>query len=300
VTILVTGATGNVGRIVVERLVEAGERVRVITRRPEAAVFPAGVEVRHGDLADPATLAGPLTGVERLYLFPHPETAREVADRAKQAGVRRIVVLSSGAVTAGLDTDFHLPVERAVEDSGLEWTHVRAGEFMLNRLWLWGESIRTEDVVRDPLPEQAGIPVHEQDIADVAVHALLDDGHAGAAYTVVGPEWITRREQVAAIAAAVGRDIRLERVGREEARELYRKMGGFAAANADFLLGFRDYGGRDIDPDAAPRRGAWDEGRPSMPTAEAVTGRPARTFAQWARDHAADLAAWGRSRSGRV
>ncbi|WP_329252950.1 NAD(P)H-binding protein [Actinoallomurus sp. NBC_01490] len=288
-TILVTGATGNVGRIVVEQLVEAGERVRVITRRPETAGFPAGVEAGYGDLADPATLAGPLTDVERLYLFPHPETAGEVVDRAKRAGVRRIVVLSSGAVTAGLDTDFHLPVERAVEDSGLEWTHVRAGEFMLNRLWLWGESIRAEDVVRDPYPDQGGIPVHERDIADVAVRALLHDGHAGAAYTLLGPEWITRREQVAAIAAAVGRDVRFERVGREEAREIYRKMGGFAAANADFLLGFRDYGGREIEPEAAPPSGA--SGWSSMPTAEAVTGRPARTFAQWARDHAADLTA---------
>jgi uncharacterized protein YbjT (DUF2867 family) len=288
-TILVTGATGNVGRIVVERLVEAGERVRVITRRPETAVFPAGVEVGYGDLTDPATLAEPLTGAERLYLFPNPWTAREVVDRAKRAGVRRIVVLSSGAVTAGLDTDFHLPVERAVEDSGLEWTHVRAGEFMLNRLWLWGESIRAEDVVRDPFPEQAGIPVHERDVADVAVLALLHDGHAGAAYTLVGPEWINRREQAAAIAAAVGRDIRFERIGREEARELYRAMGGFAAASADFLLGFSDYGGREIEPDAAPRSSAADQ--PPMPTAEAVTGRPARTFAQWARDHATDLTA---------
>src|ERR1700754_1029106 len=109
-TILVTGATGNVGRIVVERLVGAGERVRVISRRPEAAAFPAGVEAGYGDLADPATMGGPLSGVQRLYLFPHPATAQDVVDQAKRAGVRRIVVLSSGAVTAGLDKDFHLPV----------------------------------------------------------------------------------------------------------------------------------------------------------------------------------------------
>lgn len=285
-TILVSGATGNIGRLVAERLAETGERVRAITRRPQEAAFPPGVEAAYGDLADPETLTGPLDGVERVYLFPHPATAREVVDRAKRAGVRRIVVLSSGAVTAGLDRDFHLPVERAVEESGLEWTHVRAGEFMLNRLALWGGSIRAERVVRDPFPEQAGIPVHEADVADVAVLALLEDGHAGAAYTLTGPEWITRREQVSAIAAAVGREIRFERVTREEARDLYRRMGGFAAANADFLLGFRDYAGREIEPDAEPRDLPQ---RPPMPTAEAVTGRPARTFAQWARDHAADF-----------
>ncbi|NJP24800.1 NAD-dependent epimerase/dehydratase family protein [Microbispora sp. SCL1-1] len=295
-TVLVTGATGNVGRIVVEGLIRAGERVRALTRRPGEATLPPEAEVVFGDLADPATLAGPLSGVERVYLFPHPATAHAVVEQAKRAGVRRVVVLSSGAVTFGLDTDFHLPVECAVEESGLEWTHVRAGEFMTNRLELWGESIRTERVVRDPFPGQAGIPVHERDVADVAVLALTEDGHAGAAYTLAGPQWVTRREQVTAIAAAIGREIRFEQVGREEARELYLRMGGFAAANADFLLGFTDYGGREVEPDADADADA-DTGagaRPAperrpLPTAEQVTGRPARTFAEWARDHVADF-----------
>ncbi|GAB3144807.1 SDR family oxidoreductase [Microbispora hainanensis] len=293
-TVLVTGATGNVGRMVVEGLIRAGERVRALTRRPDDATLRPEAEVVFGDLADPATLAGPLSGVERVYLFPHPATAQAVVEQVKRAGARRVVVLSSGAVTFGLDKDFHLPVERAVEESGLEWTHVRAGEFMTNRLELWGESIRTERVVRDPFPEQAGIPVHERDIADVAVLALTEDGHVGGAYTLAGPQWVTRREQVAAIAAAIGREIRFEQVGREEARELYLRMGGFAAANADFLLGFTDYGGREIERDTDTDTDMDTDARPAperlpLPTAEQVTGRPARTFTEWARDHAADF-----------
>jgi uncharacterized protein YbjT (DUF2867 family) len=284
VTILVTGATGNVGRIVVERLLAAGATVRALTRNPGTAALPAGVEVAKGDLDEPATLSAALKGVERMYLFPVARTAREVVALAKEAGVRRIVVLSSGAVTVGLDTTFHLPVERAVEDSGLDWTHVRPGEFALNKLWLWGPSIRAESVVRHPFPEFAWYATHERDIADVATAALLEDGHAGRAYDVNGPDRLTCREQLRAIESAIGREIRLEVVTREQARALYVRQGGFAARNADFLLGFVDYsGGRQSDVE----RGAATT--VPLPTAEAVTGRPARTFAEWAHDHAAEF-----------
>lgn len=286
-TILVTGATGNVGRIVVDQLVASGARVRALTRRPEAAAFSAGVEVVRGNLREPETLEAALHGVERMYLFPVAETAEQVVARAKRAGVRHIVVLSSGAVTGGADTGFHLDVERAVEASGLEWTHVRPGEFALNKLHLWGPSIRAERIVRDPFPDTAWFPVHERDIADVAAAALLEDGHAGNAYTLIGPELISHREQVHAIADAIGEQIVFERVSARRAREIYREIGGFAAANAEFLLGFADYAGDETDPDAkltfAP------PSAPPLPTAEAVTGKPARTFAQWARDHAAEF-----------
>ncbi|MGI5149097.1 SDR family oxidoreductase [Plantactinospora sp. CA-294935] len=286
-TILVTGATGSVGRLVVAQLVETGVRVRALTRDPGSASFPDGVEVVRGDLADPTTLRSTFDDVERMYLFPVARTAREVVAQAKLAGVRRIVVLSSGAVTGGFDTDFHLPVERAVEESGLEWTHVRPGEFMLNKVWLWGPSIRAESVVREPFPDVAWCPVHERDIAEVAVTALLADGHRGRAYDLNGPELITRREQVRAIATAIGRDVRLAVVTPERAREIYRAQGGFAADNADFLLGFEDYSGNDSDPASMAELDLGAYG--PLPTAEAVTGRPARTFAQWAHDHAADF-----------
>ncbi|WP_344844059.1 hypothetical protein [Nonomuraea dietziae] len=116
--ILVTGARGNVGRLVLKGL--AGHEVLALTRSAPSA--PG--EVR-GDLAEPGTL--PLSGVEAMFLFPVPESAEEVVRLAVRAGVRRIVTLSSGAVTFGEDDSFHLPVERAVEASGVEWTHVRAG-----------------------------------------------------------------------------------------------------------------------------------------------------------------------------
>src|SRR5262245_27906628 len=135
--VLVTGATGHVGRIVVEQLVAAGVRVRAMSRQPSAA-FPPSVEAVAGDLLDPLGMTPVLADVDRLYLFPVAATAREVVAAARRAGVERIVVLSSAAVTSGADTAFHLPVEQAVEELGPEWTHVRPGEFMLNKLFLWG------------------------------------------------------------------------------------------------------------------------------------------------------------------
>lgn len=285
---LVTGATGNVGRNVVRQLVKAGEEVRALTRSPRTSGLPAGVQVIAGDLTQPESLADAVKGIDRMFLFPVPETAREVVSMAREAGVHRVVVLSSGAVTTGYDTNFHLPVEQAVEESGLEWTHVRPGEFAMNKLALWGPSIRAEGVVRDPNPDLTWCPVHERDIADVTARALLEDGHGGRAYTLNGPEMLSHRRQVELIAEAIGRPIRFEVVTRDEARENYLRQGGFAAANADFLLGFEDYSGgetdlqdlKEFDPPAAG----------PMPTAEEVIGVPAaRTFAQWARDHAREF-----------
>jgi uncharacterized protein YbjT (DUF2867 family) len=235
----------------------------------------------------PESFADALKGVDRMYLFPVAETAWEVVALARQAGVRRVVVLSSGAVTTGFDSNFHLPVEQAVEASGLEWTHVRPGEFAMNKLALWGPSIRAEGVVRDPNPDAAWCPVHEQDIADVAALALLEDGHCGRAYTLNGPEMLSHRRQVELIAEATGRPIRFEVVSRDEARENYRKQGGFAAANADFLLGFEDYSGGARDLQALKEFDPTATG--PVPTAEEATGVPARTFAQWAHDHAREF-----------
>ncbi|HYQ70036.1 NAD(P)H-binding protein [Actinophytocola sp.] len=278
--ILVTGATGQVGRHVVAQLVEAGCSVVALTRRADADL-PAPVEVVRGDLLAPASV--PFDGVSRMFLFPEPRTAREVVARAVEAGVSRIVTLSSGAVTGGFDTDFQLPVEQAVEASGVAWTHLRPGDFASNTLRLWGPMIRSSRVVRFAQPAAPSLAIHEADIAAVGVAALLSDGHAGRWYDLTGPALITRREQVAAIGEALGEEVRFEEVDAAEAREILRAQGGWAAANADFLLGFADYsaGGpsfEDVD---------WSAALTPLPTVEEVLGRPPRTFAQWARDNVA-------------
>jgi uncharacterized protein YbjT (DUF2867 family) len=283
-TVLVTGASGQVGRQVVAALVAAGVPVRAMTRRPEA--FAAdGVEVARGDLLEPASL--PLSGVRALFLIPEPRTPGAVVAAAVAAGVGRIVTLSSGAVTSGLDTDFHLPVERAVEASGREWTHLRPGEFAGNTLRLWGPSIRAERVVRWHNPDWRGLPIHEADIAAVGVRALLDGGHHGRAYDLTGPERISAREQVRAISAALGEEVRFETVTAAESREILIRQGGWAAASADFLTGFAAYSPAAEIP--AHSVEDWDAMLTPLPAVEKITGTAARTYASWAVDHAADF-----------
>jgi uncharacterized protein YbjT (DUF2867 family) len=257
---------------VVYGLLRAGESVRAVTRVPEKAGLPDGVDVVRGDLTDPTSLKPALDGVDRMYLFPVPETAEAVVRLAVAARVRRIVVLSS--VSAGypdgdLSGDHHRPVERAVETCGVEWTHVRPGEFMVNTL-NWAPSIRAEDVVRDPYGEATSAMVHEADIADVAVTALLEDGHTGAKYTLTGPESLTKVERVRVLAEVLGRDIRFEELTPRQARQVWIDRGVPAEAT-DWLV---------REPEGETVVG---------PTAEQVTGRPARTFAQWVADHRADF-----------
>jgi uncharacterized protein YbjT (DUF2867 family) len=287
--IVVTGATGVVGRHVVDGLLAAGRVVRAMSRRPEAAVLPPGVEVATGDLDQPSTLDTAFDGAAGLVLIAWPETAGEVVARAEAAGIDHVVVISSAAVTAGYDSTWHLPIEQAVQAAGLDWSIVRPGEFAINGLSIWGPSIRHGRFVIEPFPEQAGNPIHERDVADVIVADLLDPPRRGRIDTIVGPGTLTKRQQVAAIATAIGEPIELRHVTPDEARAFYRDQGGFAADNADFLFGFESY-------DGIP--GAVDEPHDaSVDPADAyrtltdITGAPARTYAQWAHDHATGFAA---------
>ena len=286
-TILVTGAIGVIGRAVVAQLIEADVDVRVLTRDPPHAQLPARAEIVRGDLNDPATLSPAFRGLDRMFLFAVPQTAREVVALACRSGIKRIVVLSAGAVTFGMDTEFHLPVERAVEASGLEWTHVRPGEFAYNKVALWGPSIRAERRVRYPNPDRLQVcPVHEQDIAAVATHALLDEGHVGKAYTFTGPGRISLRDQVQAIASAIGESISFEEVTIEEALRIAREYGGRTQETAEVMLGFIALYPR---PESASTPKTSTADRDALPTIAEILGEPARTFQQWAVDHVSDF-----------
>jgi uncharacterized protein YbjT (DUF2867 family) len=272
-TILVTGATGNVGREVVRSLREAGAPVRALTRNPAAARFPDGVEVVAGDLLRPESLVPALTGATALHLFAEPSTVDEVVALAKQAGVRRIVVLSSESVTDNPDDAYHGAVERAAEQSGLEWTHVRPGEFALNKVDTWAGPIRAGSV-RLAYPDAKNSPVHEADIGAVAAAALTGDGHAGRIYRPTAADVTTQREQIEAIGAAIGRPVHIELITPEEERDDLRQV-GYPDDLIDYIHDFL----------AATTVGPVE----ARPDVELATGRPARTFARWAIDHADDF-----------
>jgi uncharacterized protein YbjT (DUF2867 family) len=269
--ILVSGATGNVGGELLRQLLSEGVDVRALTRNPARAALPADVEVAEGDFSVPQSLGKALSGVEALFLMMSGNEAA-VAREAARAGVRRIVLLSTTAVQTRPDSligSVHRQAELAVEESGLEWTFLRPGQFASNTR-AWSSQIAAGDVVRTPYPKVALPAIHPGDIAAVARVALTRDGHAGAAYELTGPEAVTPVEQVAAIGQAIGRELRHEEITAEQARQqmLAYMPAEIVAASLEFLG----------SPTESETR--------ALPTVEKVTGEPARSFAQWARDNA--------------
>jgi uncharacterized protein YbjT (DUF2867 family) len=225
-TILVIGATGNVGQQVVSQLLATGAAVRAFVRDP-AAALPDGAEAVRGNLSEPETLEAALEGVGSVFLvwpFFSAEGAPAVVD-AIARHARRVVYLSSEGVRddAEEQTDpingFHADLERLIELSGLEWTFLRSAGLAANALG-WAEEIRPGgDVVREPHGAAARSPIHERDVAAVAVRALTKDGHGGQKYVLTGPEVLTKAEQVRVIGEAIGRPLRFEEVPIEEARQ---------------------------------------------------------------------------------
>lgn len=281
--ILVTGASGTVGSAVVPLLLERGAAVRALSRDPANRVFPEGVEPVAGNLDRPETLDGVFDGVDAVMLYPHPETAEEVVARIRDGGVRRIVLMSSSSVETDPEADtegnyghqHHRPVEEAVERSGLEWTHLRGGEFMVNDLDSYPDSVRAEGVIRAPHGDNPGVPVHEADMADMAAAALLEDGHQGRAYEVTGPEHITPAQRTAVISRALGREITFEHLTLAQARELWISQ-GVPPEICDWLL---------WEPDPEDEGVEWAPDEFVSKDYERVMGRPGRNYARWVADH---------------
>ncbi|AEN13029.1 MULTISPECIES: NAD(P)H-binding protein [unclassified Streptomyces] len=275
---VVFGARGNVGRNVAAGLLAAGEKVRGTSRTPAAGGFPSTLDVVPADLERPETLPPVLAGADKVFLYAKPEEIDAFVAAARTAGVRQVVLLSSVSVVMGTAEQnpiarMHRTVELAIERSGLDWTFVRPGMFATNALWWWGESIRSEGVVRLPYPDAQNAPVHEKDMAALAVTALTEPGHSQQAYTVHGAESLTLRRQVEHIGEALGRPVRVETVSVEQAREEFAKKAPASVAEA--LLGMW------AAADGVPA--------PVSVIVERITGRPAHTFAQWVADHADDF-----------
>ncbi|MEV6867591.1 NAD(P)H-binding protein [Streptosporangium subroseum] len=268
--VLVIGATGIIGRQVAAQLLEAGVEVRALTRDPETAGLPHGVEAVLGDLTDPRTLHAPLNGVEAVFLLWPFATAEGMSELLKVVAThtQRIVYLSSAAVR-----DHEQQVEQSIECSGLEWTFLRPHAFAANAL-RWAGQIRAEGVVREPYGAAAMPPLHERDLAAVAVAALVGDGHAGAVYDLTGPELLTQAEQVRLIGELIGRPVRWEEISpRVERQRMLLK--GWPPPVVDGIL--------DAQAEMVTR--PW----PITSTVEEATGVPARTFRAWVADHAGDF-----------
>ena len=282
--ILIIGATGNVGRQVLSQLPATGVRVRALARNPHTAGLPPHVDVVRGDLTVAETLDECLDGVDAVFLVwcATPAAVTPALERIVRH-TQRIVFLSSPYKTAhpffqrgqpNPVAALHAEIERLIETSGRQWTFLRPGMFAANALRWWAPQIRAGgDVVRWPHLAAPTAPIHERDIAAVAVRTLCEDGHAGLEYVLTGPQSLSQFEQISRIGGVIGRSLRPEEISPDEARrELLALMPAFVV---NMLLD------------------AWAAaiGQPALvtPTVAEITGAPARTFRDWATDHAAEF-----------
>jgi uncharacterized protein YbjT (DUF2867 family) len=281
--ILVIGGTGRIGRQVVGRLAGAGAQVRALARNPDAAGLPSDVEVVRGDLTVPESLDRCLEGIDTVFLvWTAPAGAVDPALERIAAHVRRIVYVSAPLKTAhpmfqkpqpNPSSALHLHIERFIESSGLEWTFLRPGMLAANAIGWWAPQIRAGNVVRWPYLSAPSAPIDERDIAAVAVRALGENGHAGADYVLTGPESLSLAEQMSTIGRAIGRSLRVEEMSSDEARREWAATWPKSVVNMLLL--------------------AWAAaiGQPALVTSTVaqLTGAPARTFLEWATDHAGEF-----------
>lgn len=279
--ILVTGATGTIGRPLVEALAGEGAAVRAVSRDPGKAGLPAGVEVVEGDPGRPGTVAPLLEGVTSLFLHPRAvgEAAADLLALARERGVRRVVVLSAVNVDddpseqpSRFQGDRNKEVEVAAAGSGLDWVSLRSATFAANSLLMWAPQVRAGDVVVGPYASFAEPLVHEGDVALVAARALLGATPPGVKLSLTGPQSLSQAEFVAAIGEVIGRPLRYQEVPAEAFRQGMIQR-GLPQPFVDALLARYDRG-------VGPAEAVSDQ-------VHKILGRPARSYADWVADHAA-------------
>ncbi|MGY4652103.1 NAD(P)H-binding protein [Mycobacterium sp. URHB0021] len=265
--ILVTGATGNVGRPLVTELAAAGARVRAVTRDPDHASFPAGVEVV-------ASAAEGLPGSSAVFLNSRAlgDELADVVEAARRRGVRRLVALS--AINA--DDDFsrqpsrfrgdrNRETEQLAADSGLEWVSLRPTVFATNFFGMWAPQLQAGDVVTGPFAAASTAPIVERDISAVAARALLTDDLIAQRIPLTGPQAFTNTDLVGVIGAVLGRTLSYREAPTEMVRQRFIGL-GFPAEFGDAYIAFL----------------SATVGKPALVThdVDKILDRPATTFAE--------------------
>lgn len=275
--IVVTGATGNVGRPLVEALAGANHAVTAVSRGATAALpTQSGVIPVAADLSDATSLEPALMGADALFVLVSGAGAHvdgpEVMQRAHNAGVRHVVLLSSQAVATRPESVAYAPLaalEEAVRASGMSWTILRAAGFATNA-FAWIPSIREQLAVFAPFGDVALPAVDPHDIAEMATVTLIDEAHAGQTYVLTGPESTSPRNRTEILGRVLGESLNFVEQSYAEARaQLVQFMPEPVADGTLAILG---------QPTAEERR--------VSPDIQHVLGRPARSFTEWAEQNA--------------
>lgn len=280
--IAVTGATGNIGKYVVEGLIAKGFVPRAIVRKHEnfADWESAGVEQKIADLGDVESLTKALEGTDKVFsLSPLVENFIEQGqvfiEAAKSAGIKQIVRSSSqGAdvnapITMG---KWHGTVEKMIEDSGLEWTFVQPASFFQNYLG-YADTIKNQNAFYAPLGDGKIGLVDVRDIAAVAVVALTENGHGHKKYPVTGGESLSCQHIAEIFSDVLGRKIRYVDVAEDVAREQM-----IDAEIPEWMVN------AVMELNRIGKAGYVAQVRP---TVEEVTGSKPRTFRQFAEENKA-------------
>lgn len=272
ISVVVTGATGNVGRPLVTELAAAGVDVRAVTRRPDTADLPPGVTTFESTMAA-------LPGATAVFLNSRAlgDSLAATIDAARDVGVSRLVALSAinadddfGRQPSRFRGDRNAEVERLAVTSGLEWISLRPSVFDSNFAGMWAPQLRAGDVVGGPYALASVAPIADADVAAVACRAVLTDDLVGMRIPMTGPQSLTNVELVETIGAVLVRDLRYLEAPPEVVRQRFVGIGfspGFADAYMALLA-------ETVD-------------RPALVTndVEKILERPALTFAQWVSDN---------------
>lgn len=269
--IVVIGATGNVGRALVRRLDDAGRQVTAVARRIRPSDVPHGVNAVAADLADIDSLGAAFAGADALFLLVAGDDPLRIVGRAKQAGVRRIVLLSTQGVGTRPAAYAHAAAfERAVADSGLEYRVLRSGG-MASNAFAWAEPIRTRRVAAAPFAD-VGLPfIDPEDVAAAAAESLIAAQVSGATYVLTGPAATTPRERAGLIGEAIGEEVTFVEQTRDEAHaQLSAFMPAAVVEGTLAILGEPTADEQQVSPDL-----------------ERLLGRPGTSFGTWAVRNAA-------------
>jgi len=271
--ILVTGITGSVSSLVARQLFDRKFQLRVSSRNPERSAFNRNYDSVILDLEKPESFRPALKGVTSIFLYAHGDGLSEFLDEARQCGVRHIVLLSSIAVSNDDPEDFNAKSHKLIEDrvkaSGISWTFLRPGSFASNILRSWKDQIRFGRTIKIAYPHATLAPIHEQDIADVAVIALTDDRYRDQILSLTGPQSLSQTEQAEIISDVTGTFIKIEELTPEEAK----------IAMSRYLP--------EVYADIQLKLLQKNDGIPALvtQTVRDVTGHEARSFREWVTDH---------------
>lgn len=278
--ILVTGASGNVGREVLKQVAQTGTKVRAAFQSSSKQAAPAGVETVTVDYNQPETLRAALNGVDRVFLVgpPTPELPkleRNAADAIANSGVRHLVKLSAMGGRQATFTGQHAESEDYILSTGIPYTFLRPNGFMQNIINYNGQTINSQNAFYGTEADGKVSQIDIRDVAAVAAKVLTEDGHVNKIYTLTGPESLTNAQVAQILTRALGREVRYINLTPDQLRPALLTA-GVPEWNADALLDLQRL---------------YREGKASDVTedVERILGRKPANFTQFMEDHRSDL-----------